>query len=267
MRSKQLAVALTLAALTGCASVSVTSFHEDHSLAPSRLPNKITVAPAKAVFMESAKDIDSTLYLEPETGHYRSEGQIPNSPATGRELSIAGYKQLVRFLPAQKGPKTYKQEIRFDCRITEQQKGSRALRALVGFGFGRTLFETKTRVFNTNKSQTTPWLEIWTSGSSNREPGAIFCAMPSPLLAFNILAAAETAVALANGCGKGLTQDAKRTGKLIGSLVLEKLRESGIETQRQHIKYLGSVPIPLSDHVVHVPFAKRCAAETPTIYQ
>lgn len=262
--------------LAGCASVSVTSYQEDRSLAPNRIPNKITMRPAKAVFSETSKNtelhahgvLSETLYLEPKTGHPVSIVTPPAANGVGIALSLAATKQLLRFVPSQcQEGKRGTQEILLDCRIISQRKGSRALRTLVGLGFGKTYFETKTHVYNTNKSSKTPWLVVWTVGGSGRQPGAVFAATPGPVLALNGLALAGTVVSLVDGSGKGLTQDAKRTGKTLGSFVLEKLRESGQPIKRLPVKYLNSVPVPLTDSTIHVPFTKMSPHEGRTAFQ
>lgn len=123
--------------------------------------------------------------------------------------------------------------------MTEEEMGSRALRTIIGLGAGKTKLDTRTFVYNLDKSKTLPWLTIWTSGHSGHEPGAIFSAMPSPIPVFNIIGAANTLGTLVNHSNKGLTQDAKRTGKVIAREVLSKLKDTRIATPNP-----SSVPSP-----------------------
>ena len=263
---KYYAIAASLL-LTSCASVSISNYQENRELAPTRLPTKITVLPSKSVLPEGkhaelhAKGkYAETIFLDESTGHQITSRTTTSS--VGYNLSKATEKQLLRFI--QQNPKG--EELLIESRINVQQKGSRALRVIVGLGYGKTKLETKTRVYNTSKSTKIPWLEIWTTGGSNREPGVIFAATPSPLLAFNILAAAGTTASIINGSGKGLTQDGKRTGKLIGSFIIEQLREEGQPLKRQSVKYANSIRLPMSNTEIHVPFTKPITTNT-TVYE
>ena len=110
-----------------------------------------------------------------------------------------------------------------ETQVTMQRKGTRALRALVGLGLGKTILETRTVIYDPKISKTDPWLEVWTSGGSNREPGMIFAGGPSPLLALNVAAAIGGTASLLSGASKGLTQDGKRTGRVIAKHLLKKL--------------------------------------------
>lgn len=118
---------LTLIFLSGCASVSITAYREDKTLAPSHSPTKITVAITKAVFAENCERgkafahgrLEETLYLEPETGHAFSRESAPKTLPSGKVLSEATNKQIQRFLP--KGG--YQQALFIDSRITSHQKG------------------------------------------------------------------------------------------------------------------------------------------------
>jgi len=266
---KTLAI-LSALLLSSCASVSITNHRENPNLAPSRPPTKITVQPTKTVFLEDSEAgrlhkkgaLRETLYLEPSSGLPISKETATSK--TGDKLTCATNKQLGRFL-RKSSPSG--QELLIESRITTQHKGSRALRVIVGLGAGKTLMETKTRVFNTNKSTTEPWLEVWTTGSSNREPGAVFAAMPSPLLAFNILAIASTGVSIANGSGKGLSQDAKRTGKTVAAFILEKLKEHGQANSCPKPKYHHSIPVPLSDETIEVPLYKQVVSNKTKFLQ
>jgi len=263
---KNLLSLLFVVLVSGCASVSVVGYDENPHLAPGCPLGQVTVPPAKAVFDERSGageahyrgNLSDTLFLEPG-GHPRAGRTEPVAPLVGGAMAKATAKQIARFTPNQKGSSP----LLIDSRILVQRPGSRALRTLIGLGAGKTHFETKTHVYNMEKSTSEPWLVIWTVGGSGRDPGAIFAATPSPILAFNGLAVVGTTISLVNGAGKGLTQDAKRTGKTIGSFVLEKLRQRGAAIKQVPVKRLHEVPVPLVGEVT-VPFAKQTAFDHPT---
>jgi len=250
-----LAVALVLN-LTGCASVSVTNYRENRKLAPNQRPtSSITVAPSKTM----GGNGKSTLLLN--GGHPCAQNVTPTESSVSKTLTDATKAALDR---AEIKKKSGGPELVVETRITRAETGSRALRALIGLGAGKTLLETRTLVFNKDASCSNPWLEVWTSGGSNREPGAVFSATPSPLLFFNIMAAAGAAGSLVQGASKGLTQDASRTGKTIGAFVAQKLKDLGHSVKPQSVKYAGHVNV--GDTTFQVPFGQRPHAKKTTQY-
>jgi len=243
--------------LSGCASVSISHYKETKDQVPTAIPSRIVIQPISALLPESSKvsKLKDTLYLDDEGQPCTKNGKTQTK--IGAVISKTIYTKIES---ANKGTQPNQQELKINCRILEQQKGSRALRTLVGLGLGKTYLETRTLVY-TNKSKE-PWLEIWTTGGSNSEPGALFAAMPSPIPLFNIAVAAGTGVAIINGSNKGLTQDSKRTGKLIGAFILEKLKQSGLPIAKQHLKYLHSFHLPILEKETGIPFSTRNQTDT-----
>lgn len=234
--------------LSGCASVSVTSYSERRDLAPPGLGKDTPVAVKPFGGLRPPVDSSSTLLLDAKTGEIRVSGS-PASPPTSTGLAVAkgmsdflrsGQRDQVRIAETKPSSGLW-----ITGQITKEERGSRTLRTIVGLGFGRTKMECRTFVYNVDKSATLPWLEIHTSGGSNREPGALFSAMPSPVMAFNLVAAASSVATMAMQGGKGLTQDARRTGKTLGLFVVEKA--SSFDGKKPHVraKRRGQLETPL----------------------
>lgn len=227
-----LSLALILT-LTSCATVKITGLSENDRLKPNIQSNfenyPITLSPYFTIPKHSNPNLN-TKYLDQETKLIYI-GEKTNNPPRPSEL---GYRLTKSLSKTMEGKTRSEISIKEDKKptfglwikgqMTEEKMGSRALRTIVGLGVGKTKLDTKTFVYNLDKSKTLPWLTIWTSGHSGHEPGAIFSAMPSPIPMFNILGAANTLGTLVNHSNKGLTQDAKRTGKVIAGEILSKLK-------------------------------------------
>lgn len=216
--------------LTGCASVKITSSSQNENLAPSKSnsPTVVAISPYMTITKHNNAQLD-TKYLDQQTG-FIYIGRLKDNPPIPNKLGIVVANSISNSMDkdSQINPtiqdKPPKKGLWVTGQITEENKGSRALRAIIGLGAGKTKLETKTFVYNLDKSKKSPWLTIWTTGHSGREPGAIFSAMPSPIIAFNILGVASTAATLINHSNKGLTQDAKRTGKTVGKEIRSKFK-------------------------------------------
>jgi hypothetical protein len=220
---KRLGSFFLLLLLTGCASVKITGLSEDRSLKPRQVES-INISPYKTITKHSNPKLD-TKYLDQNTG-FIYVGRLKDNPPVSNKLGIILANSIFRSFK-NKNPtisdNSPESGLLITGQMTKEKEGSRALRTLIGLGAGKTKLDTKTFVYNLDKSKKTPWLTIWTSGHSGREPGAIFSAMPSPILAFNILGAIGTAGTIINHGNKGLTQDAKRSGKVIGKELVSKL--------------------------------------------
>ncbi|MCE0484512.1 MAG: DUF4410 domain-containing protein [Methylacidiphilales bacterium] len=96
-------------------------------------------------------------------------------------------------------------------------QGSRALRALVGFGAGGTKLETIVHVYDLQNGYTgTPFMSFTTTGGSG--------AMPGGLASIGPIGAVIKGVA---GAAKGLTQDTARTSRMITAQISEHMYRSG----------------------------------------
>jgi len=208
--------------LSGCASVKVTGVYEEKTLSPSK--REVTIIAPFVTTPPHPNPQLTTKYLDPETG-FIYIGKKDNPPKASKlgEILAESIKQRMRKANHEGTTVTElkpKSGIWVRGQMVEEIQGSRALRALIGLGAGKTKLGTRTFVFNLNKSKTRPWLTLWTQGGSGYEPGAIFSAVPSPVPVFNLVGGISTLGTLINHSNKGLTQDAKRTGKVIAKEIL-----------------------------------------------
>lgn len=231
MRTKALhhLLSLTIPLLTlGCASSKTTGLKEVTILSPDSYPQKITIAHFKEITKHPNPHLN-TKYLDPNS-NLIYVGEIGNTPQTnnvGNALSSAIRSQVIKesHIPTEVSKIAPKTGLWLVGQMTAENQGSRALRSLVGLGLGRTRLETRTYVYNVDKSTKTPWLTIWNKAQSGREPGALFSALPSPIPIFNILGAASVAAIVTHHSRNGLTEDAKRTGKTLAKEMLAKINK------------------------------------------
>ncbi|HEY8965141.1 MAG TPA: DUF4410 domain-containing protein, partial [Candidatus Methylacidiphilales bacterium] len=95
-------------------------------------------------------------------------------------------------------------------RFTKIYQGSRLLRGTIGFGAGRTCYETRVSVYDPGKKDGAPILVFKTVGGSGAEPGAISGIATDPLTLV-----IEAAASGAGGVAHGFTEDTARTAREI----------------------------------------------------
>lgn len=122
--------------------------------------------------------------------------------------------------------------------IREVDQGSRALRAGVGLGMGRTTFRTRVTVFDVTSTGLVPLLRFSTTGSSGLEPGAALGVAT---------AGVGTGLAVANAAGSavlaglpGVNTDIDRTSYEIAAVVSVYLQRNGL---------LGASRTPISPNI------------------
>jgi len=93
-------------------------------------------------------------------------------------------------------------------------QGSRFLRAAIGFGAGGTKMETRVRVYDLGHDAKTPFLTFSTTGGSGAEPGAIIAVATDPLEI-----AIQVVLSSIGGIAHGITEDAKRTDRIITAVL------------------------------------------------
>lgn len=235
LRSGGLILGLFL--LGGCASVSVRSVEKTHHQPAPRLPTTVYVknfatpeenfrvdrsGEALATFRQQLSERLSR-QLEKRLDHNLISGNIVSRsfiPPSGNAWLIDG---------------------RFD-RVAQ---GSRALRALLGFGSGGTKIETTAIVYDLSTTKPTPFLVIQTTGGSNAMPGAVANINPLMLLPSVV----GFIVGAAGGAHSGLGFDANRTAREIIAVVSAYTAERGMIPPEQAMqpKMLGNVPLRLGD--------------------
>ena len=112
-------------------------------------------------------------------------------------------------------------------------QGSRALRAIFGWGLGGTKMECIARVYDLRQTRREPFAEIETTGGSNAEPGAVF---GGPFGAAPRLVVTSVT--------SGVTADSRRTARMITAALSEYLAKANatLPTKPMRAKRLGEVP-------------------------
>lgn len=201
--------------LASCASVSVKDVARLSPTSPSRLPEKVFIAPFS--FSDREVRVD------------RSGAALEEFKFNLRELMT---RHLLRRLPKYAGPvevaavnaplphgNYWLIRGNFD-RISQ---GSRLLRSVVGLGAGATRMDTTVIVYDMSGLAPSPFLRISTTGGSNISPGiggiiTFFISGPSALMnLFNIV----------DGVRSGITFDTVRTTREINSALSEYLYQRG----------------------------------------
>ena len=198
-----------------CASVSVKDVARLSPTPPSRLPEKVFVAPFS--FSDREVRVD------------RSGAALEEFKFNLRELMT---RHLLRRLQKYAGPA---EAVVVNAPLPQGNywlirgnfdrifQGSRLLRSVVGLGAGATRMDTTVVVYDMSGSEPSPFLRIVTTGGSNISPGiggivTIFISGPSALMnLFNIV----------DGARSGITFDTVRTTREVSSALSEYLYQRG----------------------------------------
>lgn len=100
--------------------------------------------------------------------------------------------------------------------FTRVNQGSRAARAVVGFGMGGTKMETRVEVYDLASASLRPLFTFETSGGSGASPGAVISSNPYSF-----------AASLAVGSISGVSDDQERTARMVVSYLAEQLAARG----------------------------------------
>lgn len=149
--------------LTGCSSVGVYKLHQ-HSPAATAAPRSVLVQP----FMIRPGALNLGDRPAAETARLAREIQKSLADRTVRETRRHAAPASV--LEAGRVPAAGTWLVRGE--IVQVDQGSRAMRAVVGLGAGRTYFRTNVSVFAVNGGGMRKILSFRTRGSSGMEPGA-----------------------------------------------------------------------------------------------
>ena len=209
-----------LLAFSGCASVSVTSERSGQTQGRPRRPAVLYV-----------KD-----FSFPRQASIRVDRQGERLATFARGLQSSLRAQTVRALgryglPAQ--PVASPEQLNalrrrqpawlITGQFTRVNQGSRALRIGLGLGAGATKLETAVQVYDlSERRRDKPLFAFSTTGGSNAEPGLI--ASLGPLAPTTVPAAL---IAIAGKAGHGVTEDEKRTARVIAAKVSEELAARG----------------------------------------
>lgn len=202
------AVAVTFV-FTGCASVGFVK--REWKVSPVPKPDVICVRPFAV-----------------ETGTAKVDRSGPELEAFAREFGETFAARLSERLGKYVGPAkvigaservTNPRHWVIEGRFVEMKQGSRALRALVGFGLGGTRLECLTDIYRIDdRGRREALAHFETTGGSNAEPGSL---LAGPIGALPRLAASAAAT--------GLAADARRTARMITAAISEKLTSQGVK--------------------------------------
>jgi len=104
--------------------------------------------------------------------------------------------------------------------FTRINQGSRALRIVVGLGAGGTKMDTRVRVVSTRSGR--PVCSFRTTGGSNADSGIITSYGP-----LTVATAGGALINIAGSSAHGVTEDARRTAKMIADYISQQLAASG----------------------------------------
>ncbi len=222
--------AVSLVALTGCASVGVGNVFSKGE-GPKKLPARIYVQEFKAPFDNFRVDRD---------------GKDLTTFIAAEKLALAQgiVEQLNKYVAPAEVLKPGKVPPRGNFWLVagtydRVNQGSRVLRTIVGFGAGGTKLETRVQVFADSGKESTQFLSLLTSGGSGLAPGA--WAAFTPAGAFSV----PGAVANAGGASLGgISIDRKRTAREIVATISEYCFQHGLipERKTRRPKKLGELP-------------------------
>lgn len=224
--------------LGACSSVSVIEEREDAACAPKSAPPELLVRPFE-VSKGARFDVAPAAKEDPrkKIGRIIAQGVVSRG-----DRWIAPTKVL------EAGEKPPRRGLLIEGRVLMAEQGSRALRLGIGFGAGRTRLDTTVRVYNLAASAAKPWFTCKTTGGSNMEPGLLFgLIIPSPFTIPVAASLAGGAVSTMTRSNKGVTQDAKRTGRAITAAVHDRLAARRLIPRKAWPKRGGAVATPVGE--------------------
>jgi Domain of unknown function (DUF4410) len=209
-----------LLSILGCASISLETQREDATRRLRRKPQVLIV-----------KD-----FSFPHQAAVRADRSGQELVAFEQKLQISLREQLVRALGRYGIPVTVavsSQELRklrkrqpawlITGQFNRVNQGSRALRIALGLGAGGTKMETTAQVYDLSKGNVQQSLFTFsTTGGSNAEPGIITSV--GPLAPTTVPA---VVISVAGKGAHGVSEDAKRTARVIAAYVSEQLEARG----------------------------------------
>jgi hypothetical protein len=221
--AKAAVVFVSAAGLVSCASVSVKKTEHMYPEPPRSLPDKIFIKPFD--FFEPGLRVDrSGENLE----HFKFDAQERLSKTLVARLTkhVAPAVPISANAPLPKGNYWL-----ITGRIDRIYQGSRAMRALVGFGLGGTKFETTAVISDLSVRPPRAFLLIETTGGSNASPGAIGTAT----YFIGGITALGSLGNLLEGVRTGVSFDTIRTSKELSAALSEYLyQQRAIPHEKAH---------------------------------
>ena len=226
------AAAASVIFLASCASVSVKDVARLNPNPPSRLPEKVFVAPFSFSSQEIRVDRSGA---DLEDFKFNLRELMTRNLVLRLSKSVAPSDAVAVNAPLPRGNYWLIQG-NFD----RVYQGSRCLRAVVGLGAGATLMDTTVVVYDLSGPYPVPFLRIVTTGGSNISPGiggvaTIFLSGPMAL---------TNLANVVDGARSGVTFDTVRTTREINSTLSEYLYQRGATPYKKAAgpKRLGEFP-------------------------
>jgi Domain of unknown function (DUF4410) len=219
--------------LAGCSSVSVLDEKEDAALAPKTRPIALYVRP----FTVAPQAKFEVAPAAPGEDVRSKVGQLIGVGVQSRANEWVASTAVLK--PGDPAPTN---GLLLEGVVLLADQGSRALRLGIGFGLGRSRLETAVKIYNLEASHKKPWLTCRTTGGSNREPGLVTSLIvPFPAMLPVLASAAGGAVSTVSKGNKGVTQDCKRTGRVITAWLHDHLVVRGLAQRKAWPKRPGSL--------------------------
>lgn len=225
--------------LTACSSVSVVEEQENAALAPKSAPSELFARPF-------AVPVGTQFDVSAPRGEQDARSLVARTIIEG--ICSRGSRWVAPTKAFEDPKKTPTKGLLIDGKILRARQGSRALRIGIGFGAGRTRLDTAVRVFNLDASAKKPWLTFKTTGGSNMEPGIVAgMIVPSPATIPIVAGIAGGAVSGVTKSNKGVSQDAKRTGRAIVAEIHDRLVVREIIKRKAWPKRIGTLGTPIGE--------------------
>ena len=223
--------------LGACSSVSVIEEQENAALAPKSAPTVLLVRPFE---VSKGARFDVAPASEKDDPRDKVGRLITDGVLSRGARWVAPTKVLER------GVKPPKTGLLVEGRVLVAQQGNRALRLGVGFGAGRSRMDTMVQVYNLGASDKKAWLNFKTTGGSNMEPGLLFSLfIPSPATIPILIGVAGGTASTVSRSHKGVTQDAKRTGRAVVSAIHDHLVARQLVPRKAWPKRIGTIGTPV----------------------
>jgi hypothetical protein len=234
---KNFPLLLCCLAFTACSSVSVIEERENVALAPKSAPAELFVCPFGV-------SNDARFDVAPPRGTDDARVEVGRNIVDG--VLSRGERWIAPTKVLEKGQKWPRKGILVEGTVIRAEQGSRALRIGIGFGLGRTHLDTTVSVFNLEASAKEPWLTYKTTGGSNMEPGLV-TGLVAPVSVAVPLGAAITGTAISGVTKgtKGVSQDAKRTGRAIVATIHDGLASKRLVKRKAWPKRIGTLGTPI----------------------
>jgi hypothetical protein len=209
-----------LLSFLGCASISVKPQESDAAPHSKKKPRVLVVKDftfPRQTSIRVDRSGDRLTAFEQKTQTLLRQELVHALGRYGIPVTVAATSQEVRALRKRQPAWLVTGE------FTRVNQGSRALRIAVGLGAGGTKMDTTTEVYDLSlRSRQRPLFAFSTTGGSNAQPGLIASVGPlAPTTVPSLL------ISIAGKGAHGLSEDTKRTARVIAAYVSEQLDARG----------------------------------------